>query len=181
MDLTISELLEILKRSPLTDIYVPGFIDDGGGDLAKSHLPEGGRQFHPMTDNVYLELGDRLLRIRAPEDRGRMRVEPAERIECSFELDPDDTFGVVSVLRSKLVSTRATGRVLRLDVFLGEACNLDRCIFASLGLMLDGDDYIFFDPLDYDGIRIGGARARDAWIAAVFDGYSMKWYSMDRA
>jgi hypothetical protein len=66
MPMSISELLGILERSPLTEVYVPGFIDDGTGSRPEKYLPPGGRQFHPMTDDVYLEVGDRLRPRRRP-------------------------------------------------------------------------------------------------------------------
>jgi hypothetical protein len=178
MTMLISELLGILEQSSLTDIYVPGFIDDGTGSATKKYLPQGGRQFHPMSDNVYLQFVDRLLRCRAPEQHSRMSVVPVEQIECGFEIDLDDTFGVTSVFRLARQSGGDSARVLRLDVFLGEGCDLEHCVFAALGLLLDGEDYLFLDPLDFDGIRIGSDRMREAWVSYWGDKCSVKSYSV---
>ena len=174
----ISELLDFFRGSRLTDIYVPGFIDDGGGSVMHKRLLQGGRQFHPMSDNLYLEAGDQLLRCRAPEQNSRMRVTRTSNIECSFEIDPDDTFGAVSVFRFVRQSAEHSALVLRVDVFLGEGCDAEHCVFAALGLSLSGDDYLFLDPLDFDGIRIGDDRSRDSWLSYWEDKYTMTSYAV---
>jgi hypothetical protein len=174
----ISELLCVLESSPIADIYVPGFIDDGTGSTSHKYLPQGGCEFHFMADDMYLQMGSRLIHCHAPEQGSRMSVTLAEQIVCMFDIDPDDTFGVASVFRLSRRSGSDSARVLRLDVFLGDGCDAENCVFAALGVLLEGDDYLFFDPMDFDGIRIGDDRARDAWVTYWETKYSMSSYML---
>jgi hypothetical protein len=165
MTMRFEQLLEVFREAPLTEIYVPGFVDDGGGSNIGKSLPHRGVVFHPMSDDVYLEFGERMVRCRTIDQYSRMIVVPATQFECSFDIDPDDTFGVIPLLRMALQSGRDSAKVLRFDAFIGEGFDAEQCVFAALGLALDSEDYIFLDPLDYNGIHIGAIRARDIWLS----------------
>lgn len=178
MPMTVADLLEALQKSPLTDLYIPGYIDDGVGSATGKYLPPDSRQFHPMTDDVYLEFGAHLVRCRSSAQHSKMTAESVDRIECAFAIDPDDTFGVTSVLRLTLQSGRDAANAVRLDVFANEGLTLDLCSFAALGLAMDNGDYIFLDPRDTNGIHLGAAPARDLWISHWGDRYSRKEFAV---
>jgi len=155
--------LKLLRAEHLTELFVPGFTDDGGGRISSDTLPNAAVVFHPMPDDVYLKFGRQLVHLRSIDQYSRMSATFAEKIECSFEIDPDDTFGVVPVFDYVLESARDSARVSRLDAFLGEGCDPDECMFVALGMACDSGDYLFFDPLDYEGIHIGSIRKRQSW------------------
>ncbi len=158
----VDELLDHLRSGPLHEIYVPGYLDDGDGRVS---LPTSARCFHPMADTVYLDFGGSLIRCAAFDRRsGGMRLERAPSIVCAFEVDPDDTFAVMPLLRFALQTGRDAAKARRLEVHASEA-DEDECVFAAMGVAFDGDDYVFLDPLDFEGIHVGGKRARDLWIS----------------
>jgi hypothetical protein len=158
------ELLNLLRDASLTDLYVPGFYDDGSGRIGREALPGGALVFHPLFDDVYLELGRLLVHLHSTGQHSRLSVTLAEKIECPFEIDPEeglDGFGVMPLLRLALQSGRDSVKVTKLDVFLEEGCDPEQCMFAALGMECDSGEYIFFDPLDFDGIHIGSTRTRE--------------------
>ena len=44
----IKDIINLINASPLTDIWLVGFLDEGANSY---------KVFHPMQDNVYLEFG----------------------------------------------------------------------------------------------------------------------------
>jgi hypothetical protein len=160
----VEQLLWVLGRSPIEEIYVTGYIDSGTGPCS-SLLPFSTcRQFHPIWDDVYLCLGEQLLRLSTSDRDPRLRLLYASRIECSFEIDPDDTFGVMGMLRTVLQSGHDSARILEVELFVDSDCDPEHCIVAAAGLVTSESDYLFFDPLTFEGIHVGGRRSRDLWV-----------------
>ncbi len=176
----LDDLLSAFRTSPLSELYVTGYLDTGSS-IRAAILPHGeSRQFHPIWDEVYLEVGTRLFRCRAIEQYSRLSVGPVSRMECSFPIDPDDTFGVMSFLRGTLQSGRESAGIDRVDLFIDQACTLEACVVAALGLSTIDDEYLFFDPLDPNGIHVGARESRDLWIAHVGDRYRLDSRTVSR-
>lgn len=166
MNVSIGDLKNIFEGQSLDGLFVTGYIDEG------SSLPGSARprchfgQFHALWDEVYLEVGKSLLRFSAIDAYSKLRMEQVERIGCSLDIDPDDTFGVMSVLRILLPSGRESARVKQLDVYTNPNAPHEPGIVTALGLSMDDDEYLFFDPQDaINGIHIGSMQSRELWCA----------------
>lgn len=156
----LNEFLKLLGEAELTELFVPGFVDNDD-----DALPPGGTMHNPMSDHLYLRFDKRLVHFSANIKQLGMMATFAEKIECSFENDADFGFGVTRMLKFVLQSGRYSARVTKIDAFLGKDSDLEHCIFAALGLMCDSGDYIFFNPLDIDGMHVGSTQARDMWLS----------------
>ncbi|WP_438034114.1 hypothetical protein [Sorangium sp. So ce204] len=162
MEISVFDLKDIFTESNIEDIYVGGYIDSGSGVRDNIRPISDFSQFHPMWDICYLDTGKHLIACGTADNYSRISIQIVERIAHCFELDPDDTFGVMSVLRSLLPSGRDSARVLQIDSFLHEEDKSGRAI-SSLGLALDKGEYLFFDPMNFDGMHVGGAQSRGMW------------------
>ena len=132
-----------------------------------------------MWNEVYLEVGQTLLRVGVVDEPPGLKVEHAERLECSFDVDPDDTFGVMFMLRALLPSGRESARVEQLDVYFGEDDAPESEVVTALGLALDKGEYLFFDPLDLaNGLHVGAAKSREFWLVWVGERYRLKSYAV---
>lgn len=177
MNISIEHLKSIFEHQPLNGLFVTGYIDEG------SSLPHDAKprcrfgQFHALWDEVYLEVGETLLKFRAIDGYSKLRMERVERIECSFDIDPDDTFGVMSILRTLLPGGQESARVKQLDVYTDPNATHESGIVTTLGLLLDHDEYLFFDPQDaINGIHIGPVRSRELWLAWRGEQYTLHSY-----
>jgi len=160
---SLQAFLVALAKHPVTDIYVPGYLDRGSG-AAERFLPEqqvSWLQFHPVWDAVYLEVGTTLFLLETVDQYWNLWIERAERIECRFSIDPDDAFSVASFRRAVLHDGRDEFRASVVEIFTPADASTDRLM--ALGLM-DADSYLFFDPLDPNGLRVGSKRSRDMWV-----------------
>lgn len=165
MDLSLEQFADILTHSPLSDILVTGYIDGGSSIHDKIKPRRAFGQFHALWDEVYLEVGDRLLRLKAADACTRLEVKQVDMIECSFDIDPDDTFGVTSVLRMLLPSGRESAQTRQIEGYVDPDQQTQGGIIVAVGLLLDQDDYLFFDPLDaINGIHVGSVQARESWL-----------------
>jgi hypothetical protein len=160
----MDELLKLMHDQQLTELYVPGFTDNEDKMLGSNALPNGAVIFSPMPRDVYLQFGKRLVHFSSRQTYFGMGATLVDKIECSFDNDPDFGFGVAPLLGFVLQCGRGYVRVTKLDAFWEEGgTDPDQCTFAALGLMCDSGDYIFIDPLSVDGIHVGSARMREVW------------------
>ncbi|WP_434389201.1 hypothetical protein [Melittangium boletus] len=163
---SVEELRALLAAERIEGLVVTGFVDDGSG-FSKDVKPlHRFAQFHPMWDEVYLELGRVLLRLKVVDGSSGLQMERVARMESAFEVDPDDVFGAMSLLRTLLPSGRESARVEQIDYYVDPAGAGRAGKVAALGLALDKGEYLFFDPLDpANGIHVGNVQSRDLWLA----------------
>jgi hypothetical protein len=172
---TLHELIAMLSAYPVVDIYVAGFLDAGSGTAAEI-LPDPSaawRKFHPMWGHVYIEVNNELFLLETIEQYSRLHLERVERIACRFELDPDDTFCFTSILRPVLQDGGDQARIVAVETFSPAAMDQDEHAVVAMGLTSEDGEYIFFDALDYHGIHVGAARARDLWVSYFGSKYSL--------
>jgi hypothetical protein len=178
MDVSPEHLKTLFEHQKLDDLLVTGFIDGGSSlsDIAKPLRHFG--QFHALWDEVYLEVGQVLLRFTAIDAYSKLKMEQVERIECYFDIDPNDTFGVMSILRAVLpFGLGDSARVKQLDVYTAPDEPLIPGVVTALGLLIGQGDYLFFNPQDVvNGIHVGSERERDTWLDWVRHRYVLNSY-----
>ncbi|TKC97991.1 hypothetical protein [Polyangium fumosum] len=169
-----------VERAAIQDIYVTGFIDRGNG-VPTDLLPSGSDwlQFTSVWNWLYVRVGNYLFLLETVAQYARLAIERAERIECKFPVEPEDTFGFSSVIRSVLQSGADQAVVVGIDLFCAVNPGPDEGI-GAMGLAC-GKDYIFIDALDYNGIHVGGARSRDLWLEYFGNRYAVKSVSVNSA
>ncbi|WNG22794.1 hypothetical protein F0U62_01200 [Cystobacter fuscus] len=180
MDVSLEYLKTLFEHQSLDDLLVTGYIDGGSSlsDIAKPLRHFG--QFHALWGKVYLEVGQVLLRFSAIDASSKLKMEQVERIECYFDIDPDDTFGVMSMLRTILPSGLGNSvRVKQLDVYTAPDEPLIPGVVTALGLLTGQGDFLFFNPQDVvHGIHVGSERERDIWLDWVRHRYVLNSYPL---
>jgi hypothetical protein len=84
----IQQVRELLTSYLLKDVVIPGYIDN----TSQSNIST----FHPRLESVYLQFEPYYLRLQTL-DRWSLHLTIVSEIQCDFECDADDTFGICSV------------------------------------------------------------------------------------
>lgn len=147
-------LVDEARGSPLSDVIVAGFVDDSNGV----------KMFHPMMDQVYLKLGSALFMLSSSGEHSSLLVQRIARVTREFDIDEDDEFCTCSVAQMFLSAPYADSTICSIDWLYGPTSDGTARTLKALGLLLERQEYMFFDPLNYFGIQIGGKDRREAFI-----------------
>ena len=147
----LDEFSERLRGCVLTDIYLVGFVD----------LEEKPLVFYPLQRFVYLEFGDCMVEL---EDQGdSIALNMVDEVRYRFDLDEDHACCKTSIVGIVLRDTLAANHVAKAVLYgLDDSDGRLRC--RAFGLDLKGGQRVFFDPLCFDGIDIGGRDQEKRWM-----------------
>jgi len=168
-------VLGALRQAQLNEIYVPGFIDVGESGPVRGAVC----RFRPQRHAVYLALDGHLVECGERESAAGMflQVRLVDEIDMHFPIDPDDQYAYAPVMWSVLEVERASPRINELEVFADDVCRIEDGMARAVGLSLELDEYLFFDPLTWEGIHIGGRLARERWASEFSARYPSHTYS----
>jgi len=170
----IDTILQPLRETPLTDIYVPGFIDDGYGIPLDLLGERKTRRFAPRWDEVYFEFEHALVKMSSVEQGGFLKMEIVDSFSLDFEIDDQDQHALSSFIWA-LLGTRSSVKVLALDVWSKRAADIPTAVVAAAGLSMENGRYLFLDPMTFDGIAPGGPPERDAWLSQMSPMAHQQW------
>lgn len=151
--MTAAELESRLRGAGVSDVLLPGFVDDE----APPH------RFRALPQAIYFECDSSLLKFETIATTGTMRVLLVDTVSGSVDLD-DDMVPAIASLREQLLDD-ADGSNLLLELRLWNLAEDEgdlRC--AAAQLRLANGQHIFVDPTYHFGIRVGGTRQRDIWF-----------------
>lgn len=150
--MTASDLESRLRGAGVSDVLLPGFIDDE----VQPH------RFRALPQVIYFECDSLLLKFETIATTGTMRVSLVDNVSGSVDLDDDMVPAIASLRQQVLDDVDGSNllRELRLWNLAEEEEGL-RCAAAQLQLV--NGQQIFVDPTYHFGIRVGGARQRDIW------------------
>jgi hypothetical protein len=151
-------LVVAARDAPLTNILIAGFVDIDD---------DGHRAFHAMMDCVYIKIGSLQFSLCSSQQNSSLVVRSDAEIKCEFEIDEDDEFCVCSVMQLFLSAPYSDSRIQRFDWFRSASCEIP--VLTAMGLSLDRGEYLFFDPMNYFGIQIGGVDRREVWLSQNVD------------
>src|SRR5262249_40379115 len=146
----IKSLITAIQSNTITDIFIVGYIDYCGAT----------KQFHPMLENIYIELGQQLLRCSSIEQYDKLRMTLVEKITCDFEIDDDDEFCIISISQMYLLNSHVPNYITSLHVFVNGECHPQEGVFKCAGLGIGDHDYLFLDPTHIFGIHLGKMEAQ---------------------
>jgi hypothetical protein len=152
--MTLPELRSKLIGSGLSDILLPGFIDQD----------ETPGRFRPIYQTVYFECGPVYLKMECVSTNGMLRISTADKIEMPVQMEEEELMAAVMSLREQCMDDADGSNglsVIRLWDVREDETGL-RCAAAQLELM--NGQQIFVDPTYHFGMRIGGSRQRDIWF-----------------
>jgi hypothetical protein len=150
--MTIHELESKLREAGVSDILIPGFVDQETAPV----------QFRPLPQAIGFQCESSVLRFEVIATTGTMRVSIDNSLGMPVELE-DDMIAAVASLREQLLDDSDGSNPLRTIRFwnLVEDESGLRCAAAQLELA-NGQE-LFVDPTYHFGIRIGGTRQREIW------------------
>lgn len=150
--MTAADLESRLRGAGVSDVLLPGFVDDE----VQPH------RFRALPQAIYFECDSSLLKFEAIATTGTMRLSLVDNVSTSVDLD-DDLVPAIASLREQVLDD-ADGSNLLLELRLWNLAEDEdglRC--AAAQLQLANGQQIFVDPTYHFGIRVGGARQRDIW------------------
>jgi len=151
--MTLLEFRSRLLGSGLSDILLPGFID-------QDEVPV---RFRSTPQTVYFECNSVYLKIEAISTTGSMKLSIDEKIEIPVQIEEEDMTAAVTSMREQYIDD-SDGKndlsAIRLWNVSEDETGL-RCAAAQLDLV--NGQQIFIDPTYHFGIRIGGSRQRHIW------------------
>jgi hypothetical protein len=149
------DILSVVDKELLQNIYVPGFLDEDkhGGFMC----------FVPDPTTVYLEFETVLLMLKSVEQYDKLAVNITQDIEYDSSYEAIDAEFHIGMLTSILLDAGGQ-RVDALTAYFDNICSPEQGIVRGMELVFDYG-YLFFDPINTDGIRIYKCREeRNAWI-----------------
>jgi hypothetical protein len=150
--MTAADLESRLRGAGVSDVLLPGFIDEE----AQPH------RFRALPQEIYFECDSSLLKFEAIATTGTLRVSLVDSVSGSVELDDDMVPAVASLREQVLDDSDGSNLLLELRLWnLAEDEDGLRC--AAAQLQLANGQQIFVDPTYHFGIRVGGALQRDIW------------------
>jgi hypothetical protein len=150
--MTTADLESRLRGAGVSDVLLPGFIDDE----VQPH------QFRALPQAIYFECNSSLLKFERIATTGTMHVSLVDNVSSSADLD-DDMVPAIASLREQVLDD-ADGSNLLLEIRLWNLAEDEdglRC--AAAQLKLANGQQIFVDPTYHFGIRVGRTRQRDIW------------------
>ena len=151
--MTAADLESRLRGTGVSDVLLPGFIDDE----AQPH------RFRALPQAIYFECNSSLLKFEAIATTGTMHVSLADNLSVSVDLDDDMVPAIASLREQVLDDPVGSNLLLEIRLWnLAEDENGLRC--AAAQLQLANGQQVFLDPSYYFGIRVGGTRQRDIWF-----------------
>lgn len=175
---SVEDLLRWLAARPVEEIVVPGILDRADGNAVRlwmSHAHVG------SPERGYLCAGDadRSARLSLTAEGSLSR---AERHVGRYA-DPAEGEEYVPVrLDGQFLSHGAPpARLTRARYALGPRSDPGGGVVECLELLLDDRDPLFLDPLNWDGLVLGGAGAYERWYASRFEDHRRElrevvWY-----
>lgn len=151
--MTLLEFRSRLLGSGLSDILLPGFIDQDETPV----------RFRSTPQIVYFECNSVYLKMEVISTTGSMRLSIDDKIEVPVQIEEEDMTAAVTSMREQYVDDSDGGNdlsAIRLWNVTEDDTGL-RCAAAQLDLV--NGQQIFVDPTYHFGIRIGGSRQRDIW------------------
>jgi hypothetical protein len=150
--MTLLELQSRLNGLGVSDILVPGFVDQDEQPV----------RFRSLPHVVYFECGSVYMKMEIISTTGLMRITISDKLDMPIGIEEDMTAAVTS-LREQCLDDVDSENGLDSIRFWGllEEENGLRCAAAQLDLV--SGQQIFVDPSYHFGIRIGGPRQKEIW------------------
>lgn len=155
----LQNLLDLLERCALTDIWVGGWLAPLSGEQASW------QKFTPDLMTVYLEFGDVIVRCNSIEQYSYLSMKVEDRIVQDPRLAEDDY--CITFAKEFLLRSTDPMQVLKFLGYYNSNTDLAGGIFLAAEFVLGGYGYaesLFLDPQNLFGIRIGKERERERWL-----------------
>lgn len=157
------DLVEPFRRimsSDLQDIYVGGYLERKSS--AEGGL-FGGRmlRFAPLWDQVYLGFEVGLIRLSVIEQGGGILLTEEACIEPREEYDDGDGLAFSRMIWP-LLGVEGPAKLRACEMWEPLA---DGTVVKAIGFDFSRGRYLFFDPMNIDGIAPGSERERDLWAS----------------
>lgn len=137
-------LLEKYLNRKVKDIYVTGYSEKRNNCF----------YFSTMNWWFYIEFENNFLCIESAEVNGTLSFSDQNQIKCNFNIESEDVFTVTSISKATF------SEVLAFDLFTGKNDSKN----YALGVEFKDGKYVFFNSLDWDGIKIGGKIEKDNFL-----------------
>ena|SRR5215208_6439421 len=146
------ELVTTLKGTALSDILIPGFLDQ----------EETPVRFRALPDAVYLDCEGTLIELQTVRTTGTMRIALAEAVRAHPDLEEEMPPAVASLGQQLLNDTENSHPLTAIRLWNVRGSEADLTCEA-LQLDLANGQQVFIDPTYHFGIRIGGTEQREIW------------------
>jgi hypothetical protein len=144
MGLKALTVLKACLHRAIKDIYVTGYSEDRGGFYVFSAMPWW----------YYIEFDNEFLCLAVENDSVQIQPLICKKIQCNFDIEKEDLFTIASIRKEPF------SEIIGFDLVL----NRSSSVISALGIELMNDDYIFFDALTWDGIKISNAVGKHKYL-----------------
>lgn len=156
-------LQQTLAQSPLSDMYVTGFVDTSDGTY----------ELTAFGDHVYLEFGDGLIELRAMDQGEYLQICFRSELATPYELEDDCHACHFSIAPILLLDPLADNTIVSCSMFGADTDGQHlRC--RALRLRTVGGQVLFFDPSFVHGIGLGGPDQESVWRENLPDGETVE-------
>lgn len=139
----INLLKEYINRK-VKDIYVTGYSERR---IAYNF-------FSTMNWWYYIEFENNFLCLASNEINGILEFSIQDQIKCNFNIESEDVFTITSISKENY------SEILEFDLFFGK----DDLKIYALGIAFKDENYVFFDSLNWNGIKIGDKSKKDIFM-----------------
>ena len=151
----IKSITDLFKSKPLVDITVAGI----------SHTRTGIKRFVPSLMDVYLHFDERLLlRCSSIEQYSRLRIALTEEIEEERDIPSDSEFCTCSLSKVLLKYPDEARYITSLKMVSNNRDELEDGVVACAGFDIQGEGFLFMDPMTLIGIQLGGSQRYNEWL-----------------
>ncbi len=152
---TLANLKQLFESVPLTDVKVPGFLVDGAV----------GKVFHHRLLDVYLHFENgTVVRCSSIEQYDKLRFAVVDRVTFDFEIGEDHEYAVTSIAELCLKAPSEPRYIESMYLVTAPGISLENGVVKCAGLGIQKDDFLFLDPVNLYGIKIGKRLDYDAWL-----------------
>jgi len=148
----MKNLLESLCGQLIKDIVLRGVVDTDDEPVV----------FLPKYDRVYLVLENFTIEMADDDSEGKVRIRASivNEVCAVVNLDEGQLPCQCSIGSIAFANPLAENRIKRVVAY-----NPDGNAYRAIEIVLTSDQILFFDPMFFNGINLGGVEQKAVWLA----------------